>query len=447
MNGEFRKQNPGRLRLRLTPEGMAFLIILVFVAVGAVLRSVNLLILLGGMMCAPLLLNWRSQIHLMKRLFCRRHVPQYIHAGELTSIQWECENSGSRLNAWNIVIQDSARNATEREDLSGSKRNRRGIHAEIVFPEIDVKRSSFVSYRTLFQQRGTYEFGPAKVLTTFPFGLMRSRRLLSEVQSVIVAPELGRLSHSWNRRLESVALGSEASRRRRGQEEDEFYALRKWRSGDSRRQIHWRSTAKYGTPMIRQHEQKTNRDLAIVVDLRVSGESSDSQTERDAELEQCETALSFAATVFARLGNAVQGQVALAVCGTKTQVLTERHHPETVVQIMRLLGTAGIGTLSNASPATSRGQTEVQDELLDAVMTTARCVSAGTPLFVVSPRSGKEAMAGWPANNSRIAAVQTSIHWLQTGSSELEEMFSKSVPEEKQQIESVCGKWASHVAR
>ena len=80
-------------------------------------------------------------------------------------------------------------------------------------------------------------------------------------------PGWGRSARHWDQRLQAIAVGNESVKRRRGMQEDEFFALRRWRPGDHYRHIHWRTTAKYGRPMIKQFDQPSNRDLAIVVDL------------------------------------------------------------------------------------------------------------------------------------------------------------------------------------
>jgi uncharacterized protein (DUF58 family) len=46
----------------------------------------------------------------------------------------------------------------------------------------------------------------------------------------------------------------------------EFFGLREWREGDDRRGIHWRSTARTGRLMVREHEDELERQVTIVVD-------------------------------------------------------------------------------------------------------------------------------------------------------------------------------------
>jgi uncharacterized protein (DUF58 family) len=73
----------------------------------------------------------------------------------------------------------------------------------------------------------------------------------------------------------------------------EYYGLRDWRSGDNRRWIHWRSSARRGARVGGQFEELRSRDLAILVDLWQPLEP------RQEHLEHVETAVSFVATLVA----------------------------------------------------------------------------------------------------------------------------------------------------
>jgi uncharacterized protein (DUF58 family) len=73
----------------------------------------------------------------------------------------------------------------------------------------------------------------------------------------------------------------------------DFYGVRPWRSGDSRRFIHWRSSARHASLVVRQFEQHRNRDLAVLVDLwQPDGP-------RPSDYDNIELAVSFAATIVA----------------------------------------------------------------------------------------------------------------------------------------------------
>ena len=81
------KLKRSRSKISITPEGWIFLVILVFVTVGAILRNVNLLVIMSGMMFAPLMMGWRIGSHMVRHAEARRLVPQRIHVGKLVNFQ------------------------------------------------------------------------------------------------------------------------------------------------------------------------------------------------------------------------------------------------------------------------------------------------------------------------------------------------------------------------
>ena len=94
-----------RSKISFTAEGWIFVVILVFVTVGAILRNVNLLVIMSGMMFAPLLLSWRIGSHLMRHTEADRLVQNRIHVGQIVNFQWMIRNR-SRLPMWNFVVRD-----------------------------------------------------------------------------------------------------------------------------------------------------------------------------------------------------------------------------------------------------------------------------------------------------------------------------------------------------
>ena len=96
-------------KLSLTPEGWVYLIVLIFISVGSVLRNVNLLIFMAGMMYAPILINWRLGVNRLRSLTASRFIPRRLHANDSAMIQWTCQNRHRSFPAWNVSVLDSIR--------------------------------------------------------------------------------------------------------------------------------------------------------------------------------------------------------------------------------------------------------------------------------------------------------------------------------------------------
>ena len=225
-------------------------------------------------------------------------------------------------------------------------------------------RSEIQTYRVFFPERGKYWFGPAEIDCSFPFGLILSRRRIGQECQVLVGPELGVLSPTWEKRLNSTAKGTDSVRRSRAVEEDDFFALRRWRSGDSRKNIHWRSTAKQRFPIVKQFVERNNRDFALVLDLFIDEDQP--QTIQD-----CEQALSFAATTLLSVKTIVEGQAAIAVCGKTLETYRTK---------------AMGGMVTEAMPALAVAAGHPMPAIVEGIVSCLESVSSGTPIYVISSR-------------------------------------------------------------
>lgn len=463
-----RSRRKGITEIKLTPEGWVFLVVLGFITVGAVLRNVNLLIVMAGMMYAPLLLNWRFGVRRLRSLWATRRLPNQVHANELTSVQWTCENRMAGVAAWNVVINDKIERAPESEQSlnpTDSEEGRNGENligryfseifrrlrrksknaplpeAKLSFVRVNAGQSEVQAYRAFFGQRGKYKLGPANLSTTFPFGLIVSRTYLLKTQTVFVAPEIGQLEPTWEKRIQSTAVGSDAIKRRRALEEDEFYALRPWRSGDNKKNIHWRTTARYGQPIVKQYDQQNNRDFALLLDLHAADGDAVS-------IAHGETVLSFAATVALQIRHAVQGQVAVGVCGRETQIYQSRSPLGIISGVMRAL-----------SVASTSDQPQTDESLLELFA----YVSKGTPIYVASTRPRPDYLDPNQLDSlhtqshgdreaerlaRRIRHVLPMIRWLHVESEEFRKMYSAAEdPVRDENIKRLTTTWAPNAKR
>lgn len=448
------------VRNRLTPEGWVYLVVMMFIVLGAVMRNVNLLIVMAGMMFFTIMINWRMAVHWVRHISARRRRPNRLHANELNTIQWEIENSSTKLGLWNLVVTDEVRRLPADEQnmvdpvtspkrrsmldlLFGEflirirKRKERKLTSEIevCFLKVVAGNSELQSYRVYFGQRGKYSIGPASLSTNFPFGLLTTRFDYNDVEYFYVGPELGQLVPTWEKRVQSTAVGSDSVKRQRSLEEDEFYALRPWRSGDSKKNIHWRTTARLGQPFVKQYDQQNNRDFALVIDLFADddGESR----------ERCETALSFAATATLAIGNDVQGQVAMAVCGKSTEICSSRTSQGIISESIRSLAIA---------------QPDSNPETLQVISEIVNRVSGGTPVYIVSSRpvpeflnetsiqamlDGTQESIGIPVRQLRSLKQHLYlIRWLDVNSPEFKQVFTPAVdPNANRRLAELTEKW------
>ncbi|WP_165314421.1 DUF58 domain-containing protein [Agromyces protaetiae] len=137
-------------------------------------------------------------------------------------------------------------------------------------------------------RRGIVPVGPARTVRADPVGIVRREVVWSDTALLHVHPRtvpIAALSSGFVRDLEGSPTRDLTS------SDIAFHALREYVPGDDRRHIHWRSSAKTGTFMVRQFEQTRRSRLMVVLDL-------DTASYRDDD--EFELAVSAAASVGAR---------------------------------------------------------------------------------------------------------------------------------------------------
>jgi uncharacterized protein (DUF58 family) len=235
----------------------------------------------------------------------------------------------------------------------------------VVLARVAAGQSATAAYRGRLPRRGRYRFGPLRISTRFPLGLIRGSITADVVENVVIYPRLGRLERGWLDLQRDAVLGSRRTQRKHGLLEGEFHGLRDWRPGDSRRWIHWRTSARRGNLAVRQFEQPRNRDLALVVELW------EPERAQAALAEAVELAVSFVASIVADACRRGGSHVFLAVGGRTAQFVS---------------GAASMALQMEALEALAVAEAGSQDrlpELLDAAYAEAR---TGVQIVVVSTR-------------------------------------------------------------
>ena len=83
---------------------------------------------------------------------------------------------------------------------------------------------------------------------------------------LLVYPRIGQLTRRWFQIQRQATENRRGQRHDRSAQQEEYHGLRDYRSGDSPRWIHWRTSARRGELMVKEFEQQNEQDLAILID-------------------------------------------------------------------------------------------------------------------------------------------------------------------------------------
>jgi len=135
-----------------------------------------------------------------------------------------------------------------------------GATAQFLVPRLAPGRAHEEIFAIPTRRREVLVVGPVRSVRDDPLGLMRRQVTWARAQEVYVHPRTARLDGfetGYLRDLEGTPSSALSS------SDIAFHALREYVSGDDRRHVHWRTTARTGRLMVRQFEE-TRRSHVVV---------------------------------------------------------------------------------------------------------------------------------------------------------------------------------------
>jgi len=391
-----------RRRVYLRLEGWYFLFVIVFVIGGAVLRNVNVLVALAGLMAAALILHWQLVLRSLSGIDVFRILPGRICAGDPLEVEVTVRHRGKRGTAWALEFADHFERVDPPDDSEPSE-------VKLLFPRVVAGEELTRRYACTLSRRGVYRFSKARLASRYPLGLVEGMCFLDMPDRVVVYPAIGRLQRQWQALIEAEQTGQQSTRHKRGMSEGDFYALREWQSGDSRRWIHWRTSAKLGTLAVRQFEQRRSAAVALVLDLHHP--ASPSNFERAI----VEAAISFAATAVVDLCQHGGSDLGLIVASREVGSWSGSASPLLAQELLEHL------SVCRGSDAVRLG--EAADRL-------AALHRAGSKLIVLSTRTREEAAVTVDRKTRdgvRWKLIQQAV-WLNGASGEFDAYYSLEEP-------------------
>jgi uncharacterized protein (DUF58 family) len=228
-------------------DGKYLIALTLLVGIAALNTGTNLLYLLFSILLSIIIASgilsdlvvWATDadIHLPERLFAARRFE-----GRL-----EVRNRKKRFSTYSVWLNDRGL------PLSSS-----GLY----FQKLEPGGGEQHHFTAAFPERGLRTVGQFRLRTSYPFSFFEKEVDISRPREVLVYPRIGRVALD---RLPGILEGESRPAGERGEGTD-LWNIRAFHPGDSHRMIHWRSTAKVGSFMVREHEIDESRVIAVVFD-------------------------------------------------------------------------------------------------------------------------------------------------------------------------------------
>jgi uncharacterized protein (DUF58 family) len=246
-------------RLAIPPQGRYWLMATLALLGMGWLKGINLLLLLGYLMLVVWGVNFALAGRHLKRLQARRCVDRPVFAQDSFTVSIEVFNPQQRA-LFGFWIED------------------RSPAGEASWFLVRLRRQEAARWQReiALPRRGAYPWPALAARSGYPFGLVQRVLPLTPAEETIVLPRLGRLHRGRLRRFlsftEPLADRFRSTPRAAPLDHTDFHGLRPFRSGDSPRWIHWRTSARRGELMVREYENATTDNLILVLDLCVDPE-------------------------------------------------------------------------------------------------------------------------------------------------------------------------------
>ncbi len=188
-------------------------------------------------------LAWVFVEYFGTRLTLTRQAPGKLREDDALEIDLRVENSGI-LPAFNLVVEDELTFAAEAE-------RKKRLFIDYLAARAVVR----LAYTCRCPLRGKYKIGPLAVYYFDPLGLFFLKRSFSAEAELYVypstfpikkLPELVRGTLPWFGIQSTRASG----------DEDEFFGIREYKEGDPVSRIHWFSTARKNSLIVKQFQQQ-----------------------------------------------------------------------------------------------------------------------------------------------------------------------------------------------
>ena len=237
-------------RLRFTRTGGLFTFGVIALGFATLNTGNNLLyLLLGALLGLIVVSGWLSEQAVRNLRIVRRAARGT--AGEPISLIYEVTNSKRRLPSLALEFREV------------------GAPITAFLPQVLAGKSAVARTDVVFKQRGVYRLHRFVIGTTFPFGLFVKERDVTFPGTIVVWPRTDRNVREPRRSGMRARMGAAQSSAAGGR--GDFRSLRGYQLGDDRRDVHWRSSARYAEPVVREYERDASETLWIALDLRAEG--------------------------------------------------------------------------------------------------------------------------------------------------------------------------------
>jgi uncharacterized protein (DUF58 family) len=243
---------------KLVHPSVVFIVLLLLVAPSAFFQGKNLPMWLFGSMVVTMVMTFAWTRIVLRGIYIRRIILEPAKVGEPYVVRYEVKNTSRWFAGFSLWIEEQQ---TKDTTWQHHFRKARGWIMEVGAGETVHGEAIFWP-----MSRGEAVFHCIRVTTSFPFGMVRSSKIICQTVDVLIKPEVKVIRPSvLDAIVSSSPLGQRSNRRGRGG--DDYFGLRELVSGDRLGDIAWKASASRGEIVCVQRSNPALPRIRIVLDL------------------------------------------------------------------------------------------------------------------------------------------------------------------------------------
>ena len=227
----------------------------VFATLGWWWRYEELVVIAAGLAVAVAAAVGSARVGISARIVRRVSTPR-VARGEPIRIRYRVNNQGRRRTSRATLVDWC-------DEQPGS----------VEVPAVDPNDRIDVTATIPTRRRGLHRIGPWYLERHDPFGLAVGRRSVGDTGMVIVHPKVHQLAGPYG--AMHIVEHEAVIRRVASDPLSGFVSLREYVQGDDPRLIHWPTTARMGTLMLREHVELRRPEFTVVLDTATSVAGAD----------------------------------------------------------------------------------------------------------------------------------------------------------------------------
>lgn len=292
----------------VTRIGIVYVLVAIVIGIAALNTGNNLLYIIVSAMLAAIFISGIASAAVLNRLDLDLRLPEHMFAGRTVGARIVLHNRRWLPSFSVSVVPPKRRKASkkweweqttfsfplgrsrEREWFRLPDRALRRIESAstppaifedpVYFPYLAGRSETSANVELHFERRGRYHQDSFGLSTRFPFSFLTKTRLLPLTRQVIVYPSIEPPDEFFEI-LPLITGEFESFVRGRGYD---LYRIRDYMPEDSARHVDWKSTAKSGTPKVREFTREDERKLRLVFDNPMPGVISEKRYESSVSL-------------------------------------------------------------------------------------------------------------------------------------------------------------------